>query len=209
MMNGKLLVLLSGKQALPGYSKNLCVQGQRSPTRQTFYSSSPVSHPMFYTASPFPREDSSPLKFSLPVTNPQPLLPCHSEGRITATLRRYSPTTRCLINGGKKKKKRCHSLPISTLAKPVAWLWEDFLPLFEASGQNPAHAGTALVCLRSHAPPAPGPRRQQRHGHSTSLRRLKDKKDFSRYICSFCTQATVQSIIKYDCATDLFVFLLY
>lgn len=74
MMNGKLLVLLSGRQALPGYSKNLCMQGQRSPTRQTFYSSSPVTQPMCYTASPFLREDSSPLKCSLPVTNPQPLL---------------------------------------------------------------------------------------------------------------------------------------
>lgn len=163
-MNGKLLLLLSGRQNLPGYSKNLSLQGQRSPARQTFCSLSPTTQPTSYTASPFLGKHSSLLKFSPPMTNPQSLLRAtQREGSLPQYADTPPPRRHSSLMGEKREKRKSitYSLPFCTLAKPISWLWEDFLPLFEASGQNPPHSLTALVCPRSHSPPAPGPRRQR------------------------------------------------
>lgn len=156
MMNGKLLVLLSGKQALPGYSKNLCVQGQRSPTKQTFYSSSPVSHPMCYTASPFPREDFSPLKFSLPVTNPQPLLRAiQREG----SLPHYAGTPSPQQDASLTKKKKpdvtvSPSPPRQSRLRGCGRIFYRYLKLQGKIPHMPAQLSSAFVHMHH---PLPGP----------------------------------------------------
>lgn len=162
----------------------------------------------------FPQGRLLPIQIQ-PLYDKSPIrTPCNSEGRITATLpappqHRSSLLAKKPKKTPKKKQKRKKiSLSPSQQSRfrGCGKIFHHYLKLQNKILHMPAQLLPALVNIHHlHLGPAgSGPA-----ATAPSSGALRTRINSAIISCSFCTQTTIQNIIKYDCATNLFVFLLY